>query len=1238
MKQTELENIGKAVQKKVTQVKEDIERSVQSVSASVEENSASLDQVKTETAKLTTDLVDVLTAVDQLQQDVEKRFEGLPTPTDGQDGAPGTQGETGPPGADGAPGPAGDPGPAGVPGPPGEKGLRGASGPAGADGAPGPMGKQGPPGEKGIRGESGPPGKDGQDGINAPIVDPVPSTKGMRVDKNQLVRHAGGLFLSIRKTAGDPYEDPTGYMNIVDGLIDFRADLDIEARQLHLSAFLSSGHVIDQKSYFPIPKFKGLHKKDEDYQPYDLVIKDGGCWLAIKETDAAPPGDDWRCMAMRGKRGKTGTKGKQGDPGQPGAAGVGIEDISSHEGVLVVEMTDGQIKTVNLPVITYELEDFDGAPLRQYRGQFKADETYQLGDVITYATGMYVSTVGDNRDLPGLLGGTKWQPMLIVQEAVGGGGGAGGWPPVVTSTMDMQNYRIENLANPRVAPQGNQDAINLQTMQQAIAAGALFQGIYKVALNSPDIQALTDSGFVPPAAGQEINRPAFAVTPAPTTNDIVWFDMTGSVLDKRTFPLTLNAPEQVVVHLSTAEIITFNMPAQLYADLNAWQTTIAAQATAASNNIATLYVEQSPTQTYYGVECVAPLHATMIDKQVVSPWPNYPPGPTNTVLNTYNWIIETQDINKPEALPAGLPGITAGTMVRNSDRLQFNAASNIFEIVRGGTVTQNFSDGRYWQLNADNMAWNDRQYNRGAVVLHTNAFFQAQQNIPVGSAEPGTPAAAAIWRKINSTYGSTVFFGKGDFDGTDTTAANNWGLPPGAYPPGQQPLTGDSYYDILTGATTDFVVTKQAPVYVITDTFDPATGVVQSVAGGSILNNWPTTGLGTVNKNQGYKIAAITTPFAFTGGVFNGLTIPANTDAYMVYSGDPDGDNQGWELLLDDGTLNWAQWNNNTPHAQQQPDLIVGTISYGFSRNFDVNFPAVNAGDWHVLVENLPESTALMFMELRDKQADGSLYTANAILSSDKQQAALTPQIVRAHLNHLTALGMGYDATRKYFIAVKVRADAANQNFNFGIETKDFDLATVNAGNLAIVPESEILKQFTTEADFKPASATRIMFRASGVANNSYGYNDTRLGFAMVPTKANTLYKLITNAAIYGAKFNDNSVFGIKVFFQDTGIGDNTGQPVDVFRFIGFNLVNRHVKSLRCINVTRDHIELQLVLDAWNVSGYEILEMNFDVIGALDVDGAEFIKLGLNHVSGHTQATQFTKFPEVSIFEIASWT
>ena len=170
--------------------------------------------------------------------------------------------------------------------------------------------------------------------------------------------------------------------------------------------------------------------------------------------------------------------------------------------------------------------------------------------------------------------------------------------------------------------------------------------------------------------------------------------------------------------------------------------------------------------------------------------------------------------------------------------------------------------------------------------------------------------------------------------------------------------------------------------------------------------------------------------------------------------------------------------------------------------------------------------------------------------------------------------------------------------------------------------------------------AHRVMYAFSGAANNTYGYDDTRLRFQMAATNANTLYKLITNAAFYGADYQAGGKVRVKVFWRDDVVSDKpSATTVDVFRCIGFNVVNKHLRHARVVGVAHDFIELELEFDAWSSpSTYELIEMNFDMIGVADRSATDsYIFYGMKNVSGVTSMGSFVKFPEVSLFEMARW-
>lgn len=1070
-------------------------------------------------------------------------------------------------------------------------------------------------------------GEPGDAGTDAPIVDPVVSKPGERYDRNTQVVHNNGLFLATRKTVGDPEEDPLGYRLITSGVKDVSVSLDIDARKIaHLITY-SDGQQKKIESEYPLLKHKGKYEK-QSYEKFDLVTFNGSAYIALKDTDSEIPSDDWRCFVMRGQRGRAGQPGNAGKPGRKGADGVGIVDVINQDNTLLIELSDGKIKAVNFPLVNEYEDDFDGLPLKTYRGYWRSGETYSAGDVVTYATGLYICKAASVQTLPSDV--LSWSTILIINEGAGGGGGGGGWPPVVTAPLNMQNFQIRQMKDPRAGTVGKQDAVNVQTAQKMIAQANLYQGLYYPAKNLPDLGNESNGGFITPAKGTVPLHASANAVQVSASQIGSYFDVS-SVFDGN-YPFIPTAPVLFDVYFQGAFKESFNLPAKTYADITEVNNEIVKHTFIANNalklNNHQLYPELGGD--WLMLAGLAPEFITALSING-SPMPGgypktYTAGVNGKVLNGFNYIVSTADPNKPEYAPMGIPGVLAGTELRNSDILQWagTATGGHFDLIRGGNLTVNFADGRYWQLTGGNMVWSDQLYNRGAVVLHNNVWWQATQQVVKGTPEPGDPATGAIWRKINSSYGAVTFFGKADFDPSNTTAANNWGMPAGTFPSGQAPSTGDVYFDVASGTSVDFTAAKQPPIYTFTITLDTANAAIKAVTQNE-AQGWPGA------YPQAVTVGDYYTYLNNTGGnvTILGVAIPDGKTAYMVWSGDVDGgpNADGWAVAYDTGGANWKNIVVTTTHAQAVPDIITGVIVWGTKRNYDLIGPVGVVDDQvKMVIKGIPKINAITRVELRDVGAGGSVY-AFTVVSSDTGTTDITPSSIRVTSSHIKELGIGYNATDNIFIWVKVKAAVVGKHYKAIIETNDFSMAAVVSANWKAVVAGDMGKHFTTEADFKPASATRIMFDSNASANNTYLYADTRLSFQMVPTKKNTLYKLIANAALYGAVYADGAKFGTKVFFE-----------VDTFRCIGFSVVNEHIKNVRCIGKGHDFIELELTVDAWTTSGYETLEMNFDMIGVTDTTGNTWVKWGYKGITGITTNPSYTKFPELSIFEIASWT
>jgi hypothetical protein len=74
---------------------------------------------------------------------------------------------------------------------------------------------------------------------------------------------------------------------------------------------------------------RGTFKADETYFYLDIVAKDGGSFVATKDSPGPCPGDGWQLFASRGSRGDKGQVGERGPKGEIGPAGKAAPMIVS---------------------------------------------------------------------------------------------------------------------------------------------------------------------------------------------------------------------------------------------------------------------------------------------------------------------------------------------------------------------------------------------------------------------------------------------------------------------------------------------------------------------------------------------------------------------------------------------------------------------------------------------------------------------------------------------------------------------------------------------------------------------------------------------------------------------------------------------------------------------------------------------------------------------------------------------
>lgn len=258
---------------------------------------------------------------------VTERLAALQSGQDGQNGRDGVDGR------DGAEGPQGPPG---AKGEPGERGELGPAGARGADGAPGAQGEAGPQGLAGIqgsvgdRGEAGPPGERGADG--------APGAVGERGPEG-----APGKLSVVRVwVEGVHYE---GDVVTKDGAT-FQATRDTGREPPHEDWLCLAGKGADGKGL----TIRGTFNDGEVYRQLDVVARNGGSFVAVRDDPGPCPGDGWQLWASPGKRGERGERGERGLVGAKGLDGASITGgtFDAKEMKLVLTRSDGGTVAVDM--------------------------------------------------------------------------------------------------------------------------------------------------------------------------------------------------------------------------------------------------------------------------------------------------------------------------------------------------------------------------------------------------------------------------------------------------------------------------------------------------------------------------------------------------------------------------------------------------------------------------------------------------------------------------------------------------------------------------------------------------------------------------------------------------------------------------------------------------------------------------------------------------------------------------
>jgi hypothetical protein len=264
----------------------------------------------------------------------------------------------------------------------------------------------------GVDGADGSDGKDGVDGRDRPLIEAMVVESGDKIDKNTVVAHKGGLFISTRKANGTPNDDPAGFNCVLNGISDVTFT-NIDERKTKMLVDMADGlqveHIIDTHS----PVFKGPFKKDVTYEINDIVIKDKKTLIKVSDEGEG----EWKMFvfAEKGEKGDTGA-------GIQGEAGVGISDIFAEGSNILFEMTDGTVKAIGLELPDLD-DDFDGAKIKAFAGEWDNGETYNAGDVVRSENGLWLA-LDSTTEFPSAKS-SSWINMIYAGGSGGSGGGGG---------------------------------------------------------------------------------------------------------------------------------------------------------------------------------------------------------------------------------------------------------------------------------------------------------------------------------------------------------------------------------------------------------------------------------------------------------------------------------------------------------------------------------------------------------------------------------------------------------------------------------------------------------------------------------------------------------------------------------------------------------------------------------------------------------------------------------------------
>lgn len=189
-------------------------------------------------------------------------------------------------------------------------------------GRPGDRGEIGPRGEAGLRGDRGHRGRPGKRGERGEPGAAGP--QGLAGERGACgERGEAGPPGSFARCV--PWSNRVFYENY---LVTHRGSTYVALRDTAAEPPHEDWALIAERGLdAPVGEVRGLYKPDEQYRKYDVVAFNGGEWRAKRDDPGELPGEGWAMSARQGKAGPPGEKGERGVRGPGGLPGAAAPTI-----------------------------------------------------------------------------------------------------------------------------------------------------------------------------------------------------------------------------------------------------------------------------------------------------------------------------------------------------------------------------------------------------------------------------------------------------------------------------------------------------------------------------------------------------------------------------------------------------------------------------------------------------------------------------------------------------------------------------------------------------------------------------------------------------------------------------------------------------------------------------------------------------------------------------------------------